>query len=322
MLRLPLQHGGPGVRPPLPRRVFVLCLIAVGTALAAGCGDGNTARPDGPVVLTTLPLFADIASNVAGERAAVDSLLPRGADPHTFDPSPGDARKIADADVVFANGLGLEPSVLRVIGANLAADAVLVELAEAAIGAGVPTISVEGQVSPDPHLWMDPAIGREYARLIRDTLSLADAGGSDVYRANYDTYAAKLNETALYMRVRAAAVPPAARLIVTSHDAFGYLARTVDFEVAGFVVPGPGQDASPGDISDLITTIEGLGIPAVFTEPQTSVETSTLEQIASDTGAEVCPLYSGALDGTVTTYIELLRFDADELARCLGGSGG
>jgi ABC-type Zn uptake system ZnuABC Zn-binding protein ZnuA len=88
------------------------------------------------------------------------------------------------------------------------------------------------------------------------------------------------------------------------------------------VVPGPGQDASPDDISGLIRTIEDLGIPAVFTEPQTSVETRVLEQIASDVGVEVCALYSGALDEIVTSYVELLRFDAEELARCLGGPGG
>ena len=116
------------------------------------------------------------------------------------------------------------------------------------------------------------------------------------------------------------AVPPDARLFLATHAAFGYLARAVDFASAGFVVPGPGQDASPEDISERITTIGDLGVPAVVTEPQTSVETRTLEQIASDVGVEVCALYSGALDETVRTYVELLRFDAEELARCLGGS--
>jgi len=305
----------------LPWRALALCLVVAGAAIAAGCSDDADDASTEISVVTTLPLFADIVSNVGGERAAVDSLLPPGADPHTFEPSPSDVRMIAEADVIFANGLGLEPSVLRVIGANISSDAVLVELAEAAISAGVSTIPTTGPGGPDPHLWMDPRIGREYAAIVRDTLSLADPGGAEAYSGNYETYAATLDDTAQYVRDATAGVPPADRLIIATHDAFGYLARAIDFEVAGFVARGPGQDASPEDISDLITTIEDLGVPAVFTEPQTSVETRTLEQIASDAGVLVCELYSGALDDVVTTYVELLRFDAEELARCLGGSG-
>ncbi len=307
----------------LPKRALALCVVVVlVVTLAAGCGDDSDDVDDASQlsVVTTLPLFADIVSNIAGDRAAIESLLPPGADPHTFEPSPSDTRKIAEADVIFANGLGLEPSILRAIDANISSDAVLVELAEAAIAAGVATLP--GQRSADPHLWMDPEIGREYAAIIRDTLSGSDPAGSETYSENYEAYAALLDETAQFMRDATADVPSDKRQIVSTHDAFGYLARAIDFEVAGFVVPGPGQDASPDDISDLITTIEDLGIPAVFTEPQTSVETRVLEQIASDVGAEVCQLYSGALDDVVRTYVELLRFDAEELARCLGGSGG
>ncbi len=303
-------------------RVLALFLAVVVAAIVAGCGDDSDDSDDaatGINVVTTLPLFADIASNIAGDRAVVDSLLPTGADPHTFEPSPGDVRKITEADVIFANGLGLEPSLLRVIGANISSEAVLVELAEASISAGVSTI--DGRGSPDPHLWMDPGIGNEYAAIVRDTLSFADPGGSDTYSGNYETYAATLDNAAQYMRDATAAVPPDDRLIIATHDAFGYLARAVDFEVAGFVVRGPGQDASPEDISELITTIEDRSVAAVFTEPQTSVETRTLEQIASDVGVKVCELYSGALDDTVKTYVELLRFDAEELARCLGDAG-
>ena len=303
----------------LPRRVLALCLVVVLAAiLAAGCGDDSDDGDDSSAalnVVTTLPLFADMVSNIAGDRAAIDSLLPLGADPHTFEPSPSDTRKIAEADVIFANGLGLEPSILRAIGANISSDAVLVELAEAAIGAGVATLAQD-----DPHLWMDPEIGLQYAAIIRDTLSLADPAGSETYNDSNEAYTALLDDTAQNMRDITADVPTAKRQIVSTHDAFGYLARAIDFEVAGFVVPGPGQDASPDDISELITTIEDLGIPAVFTEPQTSVETRVLEQIASDVGVEVCALYSGALDDIVRSYVELLRFDAEELARCLGGS--
>jgi len=304
---------------PSARSLALLLVFVVAAVSAAGCSDDSDDAPTGINVVTTLPLFADIVSNISGDRADVDSLLPSGADPHTFEPSPSDIRKITEADVVFANGLSLEPSLLRVIGANISSGAVLVELAEAAIDSGAPALPAGGD--PNPHLWMDPEIGATYAAIVRETLILADPSSGSTYTANYDAYVTTLDDTAQYMRETTAAVLPDDRLIVTSHDAFGYLARAIDFEIAGFVVRGPGQDASPDDLSDLIRTIEDRGVPAVFTEPQTSVETRTLEQIASDAGVEVCELYSGALDDTVTTYVELLRFDAEELARCLGGSG-
>ncbi|HEY5640265.1 MAG TPA: metal ABC transporter substrate-binding protein, partial [Dehalococcoidia bacterium] len=266
-------------------RALALCVLIAGSGVAAACSDDDadsTARLD---VVTTLPLLADITSNVAGDRADVEALLPAGTDPHTFEPSPGDVRAIAEADVVIGNGLNLEPSLLRVIGANISSDTVLIELAEAAISAGVSVNPPRGQGGPDPHLWMDPEIGRQYAAIIRDTLSLVDPDGLETYSANYEAYAATLDETQQYMRETTASVPADARLIITSHDAFGYLARAVDFEVVGFVAVGPGQEASPDDISRLVTMIDALRIPAVFREPQTSVETRTLQQIASDTGA-------------------------------------
>jgi ABC-type Zn uptake system ZnuABC Zn-binding protein ZnuA len=132
----------------------------------------------------------------------------------------------------------------------------------------------------------------------------------------------RLSQTDLYIKDTVANVPEENRLIVSTHDAFDYLARAIGFEVAGFVAPSPGQEPSPQDIADLIETIEEFGIPAVFSEPQTDEEARTLEQIAGEANVEVCTLYSDSFDEGAETYIDLLRFDAEELARCLGGAGG
>ena len=306
-------------------RVLILGLTAAALAILAGCGDDDDDGGGSLNVVASLPIFADMAQNVAGERADVAALLPAGADPHTFEPAPGDVRKVADADVIFANGLNLEPAALDVIETNMADDAVFVELGPAAVDAGTAIIPSEDDPEGNPHLWMDPTVGRVYAEIIRDALVEADPDGGDVYNENFDAYAALLDETGDYMSDTVSSVAEEHRLLVSTHDAFDYLAQALGFEVAGFVAPSPGQEPSPQDIADLIETIQsagGGGIPAVFSEPQTDEEARTLEQIADDAGVEVCTLYSDAFDEDVRTYVDLLRFDAEEIARCLGGAGG
>jgi zinc/manganese transport system substrate-binding protein/manganese/iron transport system substrate-binding protein len=310
-----------------------LGIIAIGAAvLAAACSDDDDDANDASLnVVTSLPLFADIVENVAGDRAEVDSLLPPGADPHTYEPSPNDVRKVAEADVAFANGLGLEPGALNVIEANLASGAVVVELAESAVELGAEPIEGNGHDEDDhvdeheggnPHLWLNPANGALYAQVIRDTLIEADPEGRAEYESNYDEYAATLDATGDYMIETTSTIPDAQRKIVSTHDAFDYMARAIGFEMAGFVAPGPGQEPSPADIAELVELIQDLGVPAVFSEPQTDAEARTLEQIADDAGVEVCTLYSDAFSEDVATYVDILRFNADELARCLRGANG
>jgi ABC-type Zn uptake system ZnuABC Zn-binding protein ZnuA len=303
-----------------------LSIIPAALWLAA-CGSGDNSDDGSLSVIATLPLFADIAQNVAGDQAEVSSLLPGGADPHTFEPSPGDVARVAGADLVIANGLGLEPAAERVIDANLGDGAVLVELGEAALAAGAQEVhddddghGEEGDdhEHEDVHLWLSPANGIIYAETIRDALIAADPAGRAAYEENFAAYAALLQETEAYMLATSAAVPDDQRLIIATHDAFGYLAEALNYQVAGFVVPGPGQDSSPGVLAGIVEDIQEFGIPAVFSEPQTDAESRTLEEIASDAGVQVCTLYSDAFGDEVTTYVDLLRFNAEELARCLG----
>ena len=105
---------------------------------------------------------------------------------------------------------------------------------------------------------------------------------------------------------------------MTTHDAFGYLADYIGFEVAAVVSVSPGQEPSAADIADLVQTMGEIGIAAVFEEPQLGAESNVLKQAADDANVEVCTLYSSALDDQVQTYIDMMRFNADELARCLG----
>lgn len=291
----------------------ILCIIlfaACGEDDEDSGGDGNS----GLRVVTTLPLFADLIENVGGDSVDVTALLPSGADPHTFEPAPRDVAVLENADIVFVNGRDLEPAALNVIEPNLPEGVPLVGLAEEAEAAGVEVRA------GDPHLWMNPDNAMIYAQVIRDQLALLDAENAAAYEANYDAYAATLSDLGEEMVVTVEAAAAENRKLITTHDAFGYLAEFLGFAITAFVAEGPGQDASPSDIAAIVEAIEDGGVPAVFTEPQISGESETLEQAAADAGAEICRLYSDAFDDEVTTYEEMMRFNADELARCLGGA--
>jgi zinc/manganese transport system substrate-binding protein/manganese/iron transport system substrate-binding protein len=321
---------------------WALVILGISVVAVACSGDDDDDGGGATLnVVTTLPLFADLVREVGGNRVDVDALLPSGADPHTWEPAPQDAAQIADADIVFANGLDLEPSALSLIEPNMGDDAVLVELGHEAEESGASVLPFEeggheGEEDDehdseeeghehsegDPHLWMDIDNARAYVEIIRDTLSDADPEGAADYAQNAEAYLAELDTVEMYVLDTVDAVPEEHRYLITTHDAFGYLADFIGFEIAAFVAEGPGQDVSPDAIREILDTVEETGVPAVFREPQLSGEGETLQQVASDAGVEVCTLYSDSLDDTVSSYIELMRFDADEIARCLGGGIG
>jgi len=282
-------------------------------------GNGEKIR-----VITTLPLFADFARNVGGERVEVTPLLPLGADPHTFEPSPRDVETVTQADIVFANGLDLEPALINIIEPNLPSGAPLVLLGEEARDSGATTRAggEDGGEGIDPHMWMDPANTLLYIAEIRDSLTEIDPDGAAEYSNSHGNYAGEIDESSGYVAASVDEIPDNLRKLVTTHDAFGYFADAFGLEVVEFVAESPGGDPSPEDIAEIAAVLQGQGVPAVFAEPQVHEEGAILEQAADDAGVEVCVLYSDSLDDTVTSYIELMRFNADELARCLGGAGG
>lgn len=293
-------------------------------ALSSGCqGEETPERPVRAVASTSA--LADIVSQVGGDRVSVTSLLPAAADPHTFEPRPSDVRTISESDIAFLNGLGLEPASLRIVEANLPDSASLVEVGEEAAARGYPLISEEESGGDDhaganPHLWLSVEAASVYVEVIRDALAQADPEGDRLYRENADAYLAQLAELKAYVSQKASSVPASTRKLVTTHDAFPYLARDIGFEVVAVVATSPGQEPSAADIAELTRVIRSTGVPAVFREPQLGSEASVLERVAGDAGVQVCVLYSGTLDDDVHSYLDLMRYNADELSRCLGGA--
>jgi ABC-type Zn uptake system ZnuABC Zn-binding protein ZnuA len=319
--------------PTLLRRSFILVsavAVAAGLILTA-CGDDSDGNGEASLlVVATLPLFADFTGEIGGERVEVEALLPSGSDPHTWEPAPQDVAKVEDADLIIANGLDLEPAAMSIIDANAGGTAVVL-LAEEAIEMGAEIVEGEEHEEEEeedheheagnPHLWLNVENARLYVRAIRDALAKADPEGAGEYDANLQVYEAELDDVAGYVLETTAGVPAENRRLVTAHDAFGYLAEYIGYEVAAFLVTGPGQEVTPGDITRIQEVIEDEGVPAAFVEPQLSESLKDiLEGYANPQDAGICTLYSDSLDDTVTGYIELMRFNADEIARCLGGA--
>lgn len=176
---------------------------------------------------------------------------------------------------------------------------------------------VHGEI--DPHLWQDVRNVMAYAELIRDTLIEADPAGAPGYRRNAAAYLERLDRLDRYVREAIAAIPERRRHLVTTHDAFGYLAAAYGIEIAGFVTPNPATEPSLADRRKLGETVRNLRVPAVFLEPNLASRSSTLTEVAAEQGVRVCPIYSDSFDDRVRTYEQMMRFNADSLRRCLGG---
>jgi anchored repeat ABC transporter substrate-binding protein len=174
---------------------------------------------------------------------------------------------------------------------------------------------VHGEI--DPHLWQDVRNGRAYAELIRDTLRAADPDGAADYDRNARDYVARLDELDAQVRATVAAVPRNRRHLVTTHDGFGYFASAYEMTVAGFVVPNPAQEPSVEDVRKLTETVRNLKVPAVFMEPNLAQRGSVLTQVAHDQGVQVCLLYGDSFDENARSYADMMRHNAEEIARCL-----
>ncbi|MCI5825353.1 MAG: zinc ABC transporter substrate-binding protein [Arcanobacterium sp.] len=174
---------------------------------------------------------------------------------------------------------------------------------------------IHGEI--DPHLWMDVRNVKAYAALLRDELIRLDPHGAAAYTRACEQYQEQLD--ALDAEVSAAinAIPPHRRKLVTSYDAFGYLAHAYGIPVAGIVTPNPAVEPSVADRSRLVSTLRGLHIPAVFASPTDIRMRTPLVEIAEDVGVKVCPLLSDEFTPDVHTYTALMRFDAKSLRNCL-----
>jgi anchored repeat ABC transporter substrate-binding protein len=174
---------------------------------------------------------------------------------------------------------------------------------------------VHGEI--DPHLWQDVGNAMAYVELIRDQLIAVDPSGAVGYQDRADAYLAQLDRLDRAVADTIAEIPEPRRRLVTTHDAFGYLANAYDLDIAGFVTPNPASEPSLLDRQRLTATVRDLDIPAVFLEPNLIARSSMLTEVAREQGMQVCAIYGDTFDDRVRSYIEMMRANAASLRRCL-----
>jgi zinc/manganese transport system substrate-binding protein len=294
--------------------VIVAMLLALLAAFPASAQDRLN-------VIASFSILGDFVKNVGGDRVVVGTLVGPNGNAHVYAPSPGDAKKVADAKLVFVNGLGFEGWLERLVKASGTRAPILVATkgikALERVGGDHGHDHDGGRT--DPHAWQSVANVKVYVANIRDALIAADPAGKDAYVANAAAYLAELDALEHEVRDAIAKVPADRRRVITSHNAFGYFQ---DAYGLGFSAPqgvSTEAEASAKDVSIIIAQAKKQKVAAVFLENVT--DPRLVEQIARETGAKVGgTLYSDALTdehGDAATYIGLIRHNLKQLVAAL-----
>ncbi|WP_027598700.1 metal ABC transporter substrate-binding protein [Pseudomonas sp. MOIL14HWK12:I2] len=277
---------------------------------------GNVAQAAEPFkVVTTFTVIADMARNVAGDAARVESITKPGAEIHNYQPTPGDLLKTRDAQLVLWNGLNLELWFERFFSR-------MKDVPSAVVSQGVAPIAIaQGPYAgkPNPHAWMSPQAALIYVDNIRDALVQHDPAQAETYRRNAEAYKARITATLEPLRQQLQAIPEQRRWLVSSEGAFSYLARDLGLRELYLWPINADAQGTPQQVRRVIETVRAERIPAVFSE--STVSAAPAEQVARESGAR----YGGVLyvdslsaaDGPVPTYLDLLRVTTETLVKGL-----
>ena len=272
---------------------------------------GPVAAQDKFKAVTTFTVIADMAQNVAGDAATVESITKPGSEIHNYQPTPGDIRRAQDADLVLWNGLNLELWFERFFR-NLR------DVPQVVVSEGVEPMSIgEGPYTgkPNPHAWMSPSSALIYVDNIRDAFVMHDPANAETYRANAEAYKARIAAAIEPLRAQLAAVPEERRWLVSSEGAFSYLARDLGLKELYLWPINADQQGTPQQVRKVIDAVRENDIAVVFSE--STVPADPAEQVARETGAR----YGGVLyvdslteaDGPVPTYLDLLRVTTETI---------
>ncbi|HKO37475.1 MAG TPA: zinc ABC transporter substrate-binding protein [Solirubrobacterales bacterium] len=300
----------------LPRTATASAALAALALVGAGCG-GSGGGDDGQITaIATTTQIGDFAGEVGGEAVAVEQLLQPNSDPHDYEPRPSDVQAVAEADVIYVSGEGLDEWIEEV-AADSGTEAEIVEL-----GAVAPI-----RLPDDPHWWHDPRNAEAAVAEIERTLAQADPSRKREFASNAAAYEKQLRALDAGIAACIETIPPADRKLVTDHDAFNYFANRYGIEVVGAVIPSQTTQAQPSakELSELADTIEAEGVKAIF--PESSLSSKVAGAIAEQTGVSAeYTLYGdtlGPADSDGATYPQMEEANADAVVRGLtGGARG
>ena len=305
-------------RPPLFRCLAIICLLMLGW----GCrhdpaSESRQSEQVGISVLVTTGMIADIARAVVGDAGSVTVLMGPGVDPHLYQPTTRDQRRLREAQVVFYNGLHLEGKMVEVFEA-LAREKPVIPIAS-----GIPPERLLGGTESggqhDPHVWFDVELWKLATEVVVDTLTAAVPEDAVGFRTRGDRYLEELESLDQYCRKRIADIPAERRVLITSHDAFQYFGRAYGFQVFGIQGISTESEAGLRRLAECVDLIRQQGVSAIF--PESSVSPAAVQRVAQDSGARLGPeLYSDALgpaESPEGTYRGMIRHNVDLIVEAL-----
>ena len=290
-----------------PALCLLIAVVLVGCGRSGG-GEGDSGEDQRMRVVTTFTILQDMAQNVAGDKAVVESITKPGAEIHEYEPTPLDIVKAQSADLVIRNGMGLERWFDKFMGSIR--DVPSVDLSD-----GVEPMSIgEGPYDgrPNPHAWMSPRNALIYVENIRKALVEMDPANAETYNANAAAYSQQIKAIEQPMRETLAQIPEQRRWLVTSEGAFSYLARDNDMKELFLWPVNADAEGTPQQIQKVVDTIRANHIPVAFSE--STISDKPIRQVCRETGAR----YGGVLyvdsltddAGVAPTYLKLLEYNA------------
>lgn len=303
-----------------PRRALLVTVtlgLTVLGALVAGCGRTEAPASSKKRVVTTFTIIQDMARNVAGDAAIVESITKPGAEIHGYEPTPQDIVKAQQADLVLWNGLNLERWFERFYG-NLR------DVPSAVLTTGIEPVGIEeGPYTgkPNPHAWMSPANARLYVENIRQALVKLDPANAPTYNRNAEAYSAKFAALEQTVRTELEKIPADKRWLVTSEGAFPYLARNFGLKELFLWAVNADQQGTPQQVQKVIDGVRRNQIPVVFSE--STVSDKPAREVAREAGAR----YGGVLyvdsltaaDGPASSYLQMMEYNAKTIVKGLQG---
>ena len=285
---------------------FIACSLLVALA-ACGGNTSSTGAHKKVSVVTTISTFNSFVEAVGGSHVTVQSLVPVGGSPETYQPTPQNVATLAQANILVENGAGLEAWLDRTLRNAGSPNLRIVVGAE-----GLPV------KNNNPHLWMDPQLAKKYVLKIRDALIVTDPLHGNEYRANAGRYIRQLNQLTKDIARDIDRVPPKQRVMIVFHNAWQYYNDRFGITTLGFIEPSPGQEPNPQSIANLVDLAKQHHVRAIFGEPEYSPKLA--QQIARSAGISIVDnLYDDSVgsDPRVSNYILMLRYDTAEIVKAM-----
>ena len=291
-----------------------------------GCDLGEVVQGRPLNIATTVaPITSIIANIVGGTSTSITGIVPEGTNSHTFEPKPSDAASLESADVIFINGLVLEEPTKDLAIANLKESANICEL-------GTETLPESEYIydfsfpkeggKPNPHLWTNPPMAKQYAQVARDLLVRRDPVNAAIYEKNFVAFAVKIDALDQAIEIATATIPADQRKLLTYHDAYAYFAKNYGYTVVGAIQPSSFDEPTPKEIAALILQVKELGVKAIFGSEV--FPSPVLEQIGLESDVRYVDVLRdddliGKPGDKEHSWLGLMRFNFVTIVEALGG---